>query len=263
MCVWRHHSFFQEIRLFSAEIARVLKQRIQCIVRFKQKDLIFFESEAFMKKAVLLTCASLLIATVPAFGATTAPQIFTFVASATDWAQTLNVNQFDSSLGTLTGVQITVDGDMSALLTIVNTSTKKSSNGTANAEVDFELTGPSGLTQTLNLAPADDDSIYYMLGKGTSLVSSTPLTQNGSVAATWNTAGILAAFTGSGITTLNLDATNMTILYNNGGSTYISEDSLINAGSTVTLTYTYHVPEPTTIGILSFGTMLIFRKKNK
>ncbi len=213
-----------------------------------------------MKKAVLLTCASLLIATAPVFSATTIPQTFTFGSSATDWTNALTVNQFDTSLGTLVGIQITIDGDMSALLTIVNTSSKKSSTGNASGEVEFELTGPGSLTQILNLTP--DDGIDYLLGTGNTLASSTPLTKSGSVSATWDTAGILAAFTGSGTVGLGLKATGATLLYNTGGSTFISEDSTIDAGSTVTIAYTYNVPEPATIGLLSIGALTFLRKKN-
>ncbi|MCE5340804.1 MAG: PEP-CTERM sorting domain-containing protein [Planctomycetaceae bacterium] len=213
-----------------------------------------------MKKAVLLTCVSLLIAVVPAFGLTTIPQVFTFGSSATYWTNPLVVNQFDNSLGTLTSVRISIDGDMSALLTIVNNSKKsKSSTGNANAEVEIELTGPSGLTQTLNLT--NNDGIDYMLGAGNSLVSSTPLTGSGNAIATWDTVAILAAFTGSGTVNLTLDASGATNLYNTGGSTYISEDSTIAAGSNVSIAYTYHVPEPATIGLLGIGALAFLRRK--
>lgn len=215
-----------------------------------------------MKKAVLLTCVSLLIAAVPAFGATTVPQSFTFGSAATDWTNPLVVNQFDNSLGILTGVRISIEGDMSAWLTIVNSSKKnKTSTGNANAEVEIQLTGPGGLVQTLNLT--NSDGIEYLLGAGNQLVSSTPLTGSGSILTTWNSTGILTAFTGSGTVNLTLNAVGATLLYNTGGSTYISEDSTITAGSTVTVTYIYHIPEPTTIGLLSFGTLAIFRRKNK
>jgi hypothetical protein len=213
-----------------------------------------------MKKAVLLTCVSLLIAAVPAFGATTIPQSFTFGSVSTDWTNPLVVNQFDNSLGTLTGVRISIDGDMSALLTIVNVSKTKPSTGNANAEVEIKLTG-AGITQTLNLA--SNDGIDYLLGAGNTIIPTTALTDSGNVIATWDTAAILAAFTGNGTVNLTLDAVGATLLYNTGGSTFISEDSTIAAGSTVSITYVYHVPEPATVGLLSIGTLAIFRRKNK
>jgi hypothetical protein len=213
-----------------------------------------------MKKAVLVTCVSLLIAAAPVFGLTSS-QTFTFGSSATDWTTPLTVNQFNVPGGILTGIRITIDGDMSALLTIVNNSKKsKTSTGNANAEVEIELTG-AGITQTLNLT--NNDGIDYLLGAGNSLASSTPLTGSGNAIATWDTAAIIAAFQGVGTVGLNLKATGTTILYNTGGSTYISEDSTIAAGSTVTVAYTYHVPEPATVGLLSIGALTLLRKKNK
>jgi hypothetical protein len=210
-------------------------------------------------RKLLLVCAALLIAVAPAFCATTGPQNITIGSSLTNWSNTWLVNQFDTSLGTLTGITLDVSGDVSAILRLTNASSKNPSSGTANGGVTISVTG-GGLTQTLDIATS---SFNYSLAKSGTGSSST-LTGINTANGVWTASAILDAFKGTGTTTLNLSAVNFSDLHNVGGATYISDDSEINAGTTLSLVYTYTaVPEPTTIAILGIGALSIFRKKNK
>jgi len=205
---------------------------------------------------LLLVCAASILLAAPAFAATTAPQNITIGSSLTDWSNTWNVNQFDTSLGTLTGITLDISGNVSAILRITNISTKNASSGTTTGGVTIMVNG-GGLTQTLDITTGS-----YSLAKG-GTVSSTTLTGNDSISGVWTTLAILDQFKGIGTTALNLSAGNFTDLHNVGGATYISDDSEISAGTTLSLVYTYTVPEPTTIAILGIGALSIFRKKNK
>ncbi|OHB58437.1 MAG: hypothetical protein A2Y12_05170 [Planctomycetes bacterium GWF2_42_9] len=158
----------------------------------------------------------------------------------------------------MTGITLDISGNVSAILRITNISTKNASSGTTTGGVTIMVNG-GGLTQTLDITTG---SYGYSLAKG-GTVSSTTLTGNDSISGVWTTLAILDQFKGIGTTALNLSAGNFTDLHNVGGATYISDDSEISAGTTLSLVYTYTVPEPTTIAILGIGALSIFRKKNK
>ncbi|MEN6384410.1 MAG: PEP-CTERM sorting domain-containing protein [Phycisphaerales bacterium] len=209
-------------------------------------------------KKVFMGCAAILLVTAQVFSAMTAPQPFTFGLSSTDWSETLNVTKFDTSLGTLTAVHVAIAGSTNSSLTIVNTSSKKDSTGNANCQITITLTDSGALNETLTLSPVAQP---YTLTKGTSTTLS-GFVANNNATSVLSVPAILTAFTGPGTITLNLNAVGSTDLFTTGGNTFIDEDSGINAGSTVSISYEY-IPEPATIALLSIGALTVLRKKKK
>lgn len=210
---------------------------------------------------LLLVCAASLLLSAPAFSSTTAPQTFTVPSpTLTDWSNVWNVGQFDSTLGTLTGISLDLSGDVSAFLRITNSSTKKDSSGTANGGAILTVDG-GGLNQILNIITSE---YAYSLVKNTD-VTSPALTGVNAIAGIWTASAILSQFTGPGTIALDVSAVNFTDLHNVGGTTYIGDDSPISAGATVSLVYFYEpqIPEPATIAVLSIGAFAVIRKKHR
>lgn len=184
---------------------------------------------------------------------TTTPPI---PSTKTDWTGTLSFPKFDSSLGMLTTVQLDLSGSMSTVITATN-----HSPGLSSVEVYTHLqvtVQDSGL----NLSSPEIDLViptfYYTLAGGQSLTSGT-LTQNGSSSDLYTDFMILSEFTGPGTIVLDADTYTETSLIYTGGNIEVGQ--LTYAELTGTVTYTYEAPEPTTVGLLSLGGLVILGKK--
>ena|SRR3989339_1105279 len=179
-------------------------------------------------------------------------------SSLTDWTSSLSFDKFDSSLGTLTKVQIDLSGTMSTILTVTNSS-PDGSNGTAKTELQITVQDSGG-----NLIVPEIDlfsSLFsYNLGAGQSMTSGT-LTKSGSSSDQYTLAAVLSEFTGPGTIVLPASTFTQTWLTNTGGNTYASQVTYAELTGTVTYFYD-EVPEPATMLLLGLGS-LILRKSRK
>jgi len=190
------------------------------------------------------------------FAATSGP----FVTSTpipftlTDWTGTLAFQKFNSALGTLTGVDIAITGNMQTVLTVTNTS-PSGSTGTAKTELQMSLVDPGGYMSGDNpLLDFFSPNYSFNLGPNQSVTSGT-LTKSAS--ATWSsTAGnVLSEFTGPGNIVLNGSTYTQTWVAYNGGNaaaTQVTQGSL-----TGNITYYYNpvqTPEPS--GLVLLGSAL-------
>ena len=187
-------------------------------------------------------------------------------STATDWANTLVFEQFNSSLGTLDSVELQLSASLSTTLTVVN-SGSTGDGGNAHTVMYTTVQDPG-----LNLvSPFETDSATYSFGGGifgTGLapglpgVTSGPLTGTSSSDNTYYTSPILVEFTGSGTISLNAGTYTTTTVNDNGSNTTADQTTTASLTGEVIYDYTAAAPEPSTIGLLIFGLgALPFRRR--
>ncbi len=165
----------------------------------------------------------------------------------------LTFSQFDSTLGTLTGVSLTVNGTISSNISVSNTAATPSS-GTVRTESIYSLVDPGSL---LNLGPdLITASQSYSLDPGQS-INIGPFTKSGSDTQSYTLQAILDEFTGVGSISLGLSSVTSTLLGNTGGNTSSNQVTTASASGTVTYTYTQSqgVPEAGTTAVLGLGSL--------
>ena len=183
----------------------------------------------------------------------------------TDWTSSLTFQQFNPSLGTLTGVTLDLSSSLSTTLTVINVDSTVPSKGSAKTEVLVSVVDPNGIIG--NLPPytptnlASNPQLDYLstgfsysnLAAGTQVTSGL-LSGTGSSANTYTTPGLLAEFTGAGSIALPAGTQTYTDLANSGGNTESAQ--VTYAGLTGTVTYTY-TPIPLPPALLLFGPGLL------
>lgn len=176
----------------------------------------------------------------------------------TDWSSSLAFPKFNPALGSLTAVQIDLSGSMRTVLTVTNNGLS-SSSGTAKTELQMTVqdSGSNLIDPTIDMFSSNFN--YTNLGAGQSVTSGI-LTKNGSSSDIYTLAAVLAEFTGPGTITLPAFTFTQTWLTNTGGNTSASQ--VTNASLTGSVTYSYDVPEPATVALLSLGGLL-FKKSKK
>ncbi len=173
---------------------------------------------------------------------------------ATAWNTALSLNQFDSSLGTLTKIELFLSGSETSAATVTASSTQNASWLSVSVQTYIRLFDPSNIATTLMLVtPAVSDSggslaaggTYNLVGSGTDS-DNTALTSS---SAAFN------LFIGS--STISLSTSAMSF----GSTTALSNGTFTPAGTAsehLYVVYTYDasspVPEPATM--LLFGTGL-------
>ena len=192
----------------------------------------------------------------------------------------LVVSQFDSSLGTLNSVSITVSTALQASLGIENTNPSSPASGTKAFNVYTYFTSGSeyydtGASVTLSFdgsavsTAAYTDATKYVVNlskydgvtdyagtSGTTVVTFTPSNSN----ALFYNSG-LASFIGTGSLTFGLVSDAHTSLRTPSNfSTSMSTTG--QAGVTVNYDYT-PTPEPATIGLLGLGALSLIRRKRR
>lgn len=177
---------------------------------------------------------------------------YTQPVSATDWQTTYNVQQFDSSLGTLQSVTITISssGSLSGTITAGPTNITILSGAIGKGVFAYSTQIGSISLYSSNMIDVAPPFIPVAANQ-TYNVGQAGVTGNASQTLTSN----LNAFIGSGSFDLVLGTMSITSLTVSGGTyTY---DVVGNAGATVTVTYEYEpsspVPEPSTLLLLGSG----------
>jgi len=182
--------------------------------------------------------------------AATVTQTYTFNPAPEDVPYTwdFTFNSFDESLGTLTGVSVLENLNVTAAVNVYNSSSTSQSFTNATASVPVTLTGPdpsftlsttgitTGISGTAN--PSGVTTFPGATGSTQGSISDTNLSdyESGTVVAQdWSAVAGSGTFSGTG--------PNGTVFFSGTAS----------AGGSITLTYTYtpattsSVPEPTTI----------------
>ncbi|HEX9047135.1 MAG TPA: PEP-CTERM sorting domain-containing protein [Verrucomicrobiae bacterium] len=208
-------------------------------------------------------------------------QFTTSYQNTTDWSHVLQLQQFDPSLGTLTGVSIQFIGSTLTSGTVTNTSAVTYQNGsTCYSESLFEL-GNSALDNAIIAQIGNANGItansILDLYRQTSLAGLAPgqvLTINnlsatgpvGNQTATFNNASsVWNSFIGTG--NFSLDGSTFTssttTIVPGGNDVGISLSGTANLQSIVTYTYT-PVPEPSTMAMAVAGGLgLLFLRRRK
>ncbi|MBL8452105.1 MAG: PEP-CTERM sorting domain-containing protein [Zoogloea sp.] len=187
--------------------------------------------------------------------AATITQSATLNLQTTEINQTFNINKFDSTLGTLTGVAITLDAEAISTATLRNTSTtpqRFSFGSTLNLFLDNIS---AGVSESLQLS---------LFNFGPTNLAVNVLTDLGTVnptdSLTFN-ASDLAAFIGSGSTSFSCTSLVSNSQAGGGGNIRVTQDTQAGCGLNVVYTYDVatpppaQVPEPASMALVGLGMM--------
>jgi hypothetical protein len=192
-------------------------------------------------------------------------------SSLTDWNNTLAFQQFNSSLGTLNSVELTLSSGITTILTVQNMGT--SSHGGVKTEMTV-MVEDAGNHFNLDVPQLDilSSRYTYNLGAGKSATSGL-LSATGSYSSEdYTLAAILNEFTGNGVIDLDASTYTTTDLSNTGGNTASSQ--VTDASLTGTVTYDYTAPiqvvdrapeEASTFSllVLGLGSLPFLRRQRK
>ncbi|HWE50200.1 MAG TPA: PEP-CTERM sorting domain-containing protein [Bryobacteraceae bacterium] len=158
----------------------------------------------------------------------------------TDFSGSLDFAQFDSSLGVLQSVTLTLSSTLQTTVS-VNNNAGSASMGTAGVEFAINLGGPA------DLSASDLDylsqSYSYSLASGGSDTSGL-LTGSGGSTQIYTSMDVLNEFTGSGTVDLPAESFTFTNLHNSGGNTIEGQSTF--GSLTGTVAYTYSAASTTT-----------------
>jgi hypothetical protein len=176
---------------------------------------------------------------------TTAAQSFTIAIRSAGWSDSLGVTRFDPALGTLEGVDITMNGSILAAVSVENTGDSAITfSTTQEAVVTLGLGGALNASVVLsakdlmNLASYDGTTDFagpsghadLGMTDATGPLGASPFL------ATETDPSILAAFTGNGIYDLPISSTGTS--FAQGGANLVSE-LLLDPGADVEISYVY------------------------
>lgn len=184
----------------------------------------------------------------------------------TDWTQALAFDQFNMPWATLDSVYIQIDGEIFTTIEVANDpSAGGNSSGNVSTRVRWRLYDPSQLigTPTSNKFDiyAPEDGASYSLAPGQTLDLG-PYSNSGSWDNTYTSSPILAEFTGNGSISLTLAALASTVSENSGGNFSASQETI--ASGSVTVVYSYTVPEPTTALLVgAAGVAMAFSRRRR
>jgi hypothetical protein len=213
---------------------------------------------------VILSMMATVNATLLTYSDTYGP---TIVGSAAGWAGA-SLSKFDTSLGTLTKVTLTLDSDTYA--GVINWDNEATSASSVTLGIGAEVTINALSTLAATAVPlqtgsssvdADNDGVPDYTGSDSFGVTGGLGSDSDSTSST--NAAVLALFTGAGTFDAWLSTSVSTLVSTTGGW----GPSTTVAGQTdgiITVTYEYTpIPEPATIALLGLGGMFLIRNKRK
>ena len=178
--------------------------------------------------------------------ATTVTQTVTLPTTPTNVSTTFTFSKFDSSLGTLSGVNIGLSGDATATATVNAISGPGAYDFTSSAVL--RLKAPGGATNYLVVLPSNTDTQTIIAAPFT---WPAPVDGQDSGSTILSDATNLALFTGSGTILLPFTAQGTSGI-SGPGTVTASISTQVAASATISYTYT-PVPEPGTFGLTLFG----------
>jgi hypothetical protein len=212
-----------------------------------------------MKLSSLAICASLAFASV-ASQAMTVSYSDTFNSTAIPFSKTLSLSKFDGSLGTLTGVTLTLAFDVVAQVDVLNLGNENASFASASAAFPVTVTS-SGADATSFAATATAISAGGNAGLGLAGQFSQPgLSASGSATRTVALSSLPSYVGGAS------DNVAFGVSAANGTYTGVGPTSLLFSGSgkaagTLSVSYDYDatspVPEPSTAVLMGLGMLAI------
>lgn len=178
--------------------------------------------------------------------------IFPGGLNPTDYTQQLQYFDFDTNLGTLTGIRWDVSIDLQTQIEVTNSSDSPSS-GSVRTEVFITLQDNASL---LPGAPQVDALVptipwAYSLNAGDSLAS--PIfTRSINQVITTSNPTILTDYSNGGIASFWSSTFTQTVLSNTGGNTGADQET--SGVISATVTYIYEpIPEPSTLALCGLG----------
>lgn len=173
----------------------------------------------------------------------------TIASTTTNWSNTLEFGKFNTTWGTLQSVTVKLDGALSSVFTITNNASVASDTSKGTASTDVTIIALSSAVADVQTTLAIASSVYtYSNLAGGSTIYSNELGGSGTASSEYTTANILELFSGTGNIVLNATAETATHFDYTGGNT--TGKQVTYAGVTGTVTYTYAVPEPSTLALL-------------
>jgi len=185
---------------------------------------------------------------------TTAPQTFDFADRTTGWQDSLAVQRFDPSLGTLLAVDIDLSGDLAAGVSLENRDTA-AANVSTGQTATFAL-GLPGTIETTAASFSDSallgaaDGVADFAGTGGRIDQGT--TQVATFSQISDAAG-LAAFTGTGSLAVPITTTGTATL---DGPANLLAKLAAAAGATVSVRYVYAAPPPVAFSLATAATTI-------
>lgn len=183
---------------------------------------------------------------------------FSNAEQTTEISQSGLLDYFDTTLGILDSVQLTLNGSMTTTITLTNQAAQ-SQSGTATGLVDLYFSGVPALTVPAPAIAMTAPTGFVTLASGATQ-SFGPILDSD----TWNSgvqtgAGILSAFSLSGGGTFSVSCNSLSGISIVGGGGNFNSTQVTTAGCGATVVYNYHtapppsVPEPATLGLLGLG----------
>jgi PEP-CTERM motif len=206
-----------------------------------------------------LTFASSILLAVSASAATVTYNSTTIADTNTNWTNSLNLQQFNPTLGTLNSIQFTINGDIAGS---VGVESKDAGPSTINSTLGASLTleRPDTLATLVIALPGASNSFSATAYDGTLDFGGTSgHTYSGLTASNSVTSGILtdaslkALFTGVGFVSAPVIAT-ATSTASGPGNLY--DFFQTQAGASASVTYNYSpsaTPEPSSMALMGLG----------
>jgi hypothetical protein len=165
----------------------------------------------------------------------------------------LNCSKFDTTLGTLTSISLTLSGHLEGTITLTNSNGTNSGKGTTSS--DFSAQALSGFTFPNPLVSLSYNTGFQTLGPGGSYTSGL-LTANGSSGAQVNNTVFAPYKSAGGLGTYALLVDTLSGLAILGGGGQFGGSQSTQASATAEVVYTYNlppVPEPASMTLLGSG----------
>ena len=209
----------------------------------------------------LAAMSALLLAPVAAGAAVlTYSQTFPDGYLQTDWdgtTQNVTLPQFDPARGALTGVQLSLLGEINTSGALTNNTEAAIDVDSYSASLEVAVLAPGSLTPLLSVVPALFSASNFSVDPGSSVTwgGESPVSDSAKDSASITTS--FAPYVGTGNLLFPLTADTDTAFEATGGNLDFTQDT--RARATVTIAYTYDlveatdVPEPASAALLGAG----------
>lgn len=196
------------------------------------------------------------------------PQTLTISLQVTEVSASATFNLFDTSLGSLTKIDISSTFAGTSTLGITNSATT-SSSGTVKIESVLSVTSSNSAINNVVATEAGSQGNPFLIdGIGNSSSYTLASSASTMVSSSFSKSGIfynqtitnateLLAFEGTGNYTISANTATQSLLGNSGGATSATQNTLVSGSVVVTYTYTETppttTPEPASMALLGTG----------